>query len=75
MSKLFFEYLDYLLIVYVDNIIVYSKTENDHLAHLRKVFKKFHYAGLKLKPACYALVILVCIGLLVKVLRILLTSW
>ena len=50
MFKLFFEYLDDFLIFYVNDISVYSKTENEHLAHLRKVFEKFHYAGMKLKP-------------------------
>ena len=38
MFKLFFKYLDDFLIFYVDNIIVYSKLESEHL---RKVFKKF----------------------------------
>ena len=52
--KLFFQYLDDFLIFYVDNIMVYSKTENEHLAHLRKVFKTFCYARMKLKPSkCY----------------------
>ena len=51
MFKLFFEYLDDFLIFYVDDIIVYSKTENEHLVHLRKVFDKFCYAGMKLKPS------------------------
>ena len=48
--KLFFEYLDDFLIFYVDDIIVYSKMESEHLVHLRKVFEKFRYAGMKLKP-------------------------
>ena len=51
MFKLLFEYLDDFLLFYVDDIIVYSKTETEHLAHLRKVFKKFNYAGMKLKPS------------------------
>ena len=50
MFKLVFEYLDDFLIFYVDNIIVYSKTESEHLVYLRKVFEKFCYAGMKLKP-------------------------
>ena len=50
-SNCSFEYLDDFLIFYVDDIIVYSKTENEHLVHLRKVFEKFHYAGMKLKPS------------------------
>ena len=51
MFRLFFKYLDDFLIFYVDDIIVYSKTENECLAHLRKVFNKFHYAEMKLKPS------------------------
>ena len=50
MFKLFFEYLDEFFIFYVENIIVYRKTENEHLDHLRKVFKKCCYAGMKLNP-------------------------
>ena len=49
MFKLFFEYLDNFLIFYVDDIIVYSKMESEHLIHLRKVFEKFRYAEMKLK--------------------------
>ena len=30
-----------------------ANTENEHLVHLRKAFKKFHYAGMKLKPSKY----------------------
>ena len=51
MFKLFFEYLDDFLIFYMDDIIVYSKTEHEHLVHLGKVFKKFHYAGKNLKSS------------------------
>ena len=51
MFKLFFKYLDDFLIFYVDDIIVYSKMESEHLVNLRKVFKKFRYAGIKLKPS------------------------
>ena len=51
MVGLFFEYLDDFLILYIDIIIVYSKTESKHLVHLRKVFEKFHYVGMKLKPS------------------------
>ena len=45
MFKLFFEYLDDFLIFYVNDIIVYSKMESEHLVHLIKVFEKFRYAG------------------------------
>ena len=39
------------MIFYIDDVIVYSKTEQDHLTHLQTVFNKFRYAGLKLKPS------------------------
>ena len=51
MFKLFFEYLDDFLIVYVDDIIEYSQMESEHLVHLRKMFEKFRYAEMKLKPS------------------------
>ena len=51
MFKFFFNYLDDFMIFYVDDVIIYSKTEQDHITHLWKIFEKFHYAGLKLKPS------------------------
>ena len=38
-------------IIYLDNIIVYSKTPEEHLEHLEAVFQKIGKAGLKLKPS------------------------
>jgi len=35
--------------VYLDNIIVYSETLEDHLKHLQLVLQRFEKAGLKLK--------------------------
>ena len=37
-------------LVYLDDMIVYSNTEEDHLRWLQAVFKHFHEHGLKLKP-------------------------
>ena len=37
-------------LVYLDDVIVYSKTEEDHLRWLQAVFERFHEHGLKLKP-------------------------
>ena len=38
-------------IIYLDDIIIFSKTPEEHLHHLRLVFKKISEAGLKLKPS------------------------
>ena len=37
-------------LVYLDDVIVYSKTEEDHLRQLQAVFEGFHEHRLKLKP-------------------------
>ena len=38
-------------LVYLDDVIVYSNTEEDHLRRLQAVFERFHDHGLKLKPS------------------------
>ena len=38
-------------LVYLDDVIVYSNTEEDHLCRLQAVFERFHEHGLKLKPS------------------------
>ena len=38
-------------LVYLDDMIVYSKMEEDHLHQLQAVFEHFHEHGLKLKPS------------------------
>ena len=46
MNRVFQNYLDSFVIVFIDNILVYSKNEDDHMGHLRVVWKtlKEHYA-------------------------------
>ena len=40
MNKVFMEYLDKFVIVFIDDILVFSKTEEEHEQHLRMVLDK-----------------------------------
>ncbi|WVZ80919.1 hypothetical protein U9M48_028353, partial [Paspalum notatum var. saurae] len=40
MNKVFMEYLDKFVVVFVDDILIYSKTEEEHEEHLRLVLQK-----------------------------------
>jgi hypothetical protein len=40
MNKLFMEYLDKFVVVFIDDILVFSKTEEEHEKHLRLVLEK-----------------------------------
>ena len=48
MNKLFFD-CDSFCIVYMDDLLVFSESEEEHLKHLEIIFKKFRNADLKLK--------------------------
>jgi hypothetical protein len=37
MNKVFMEYLDKLMVVFIDDILIFSKNEEDHDEHLRVV--------------------------------------
>jgi hypothetical protein len=40
MNKMFMEYLDKFVVVFIDDILIYSKTEEQHEEHLRLVLQK-----------------------------------
>jgi hypothetical protein len=40
MNKVFMEYLDRFVVVFIDNILIYSRSESDHEEHLRLVLQK-----------------------------------
>jgi hypothetical protein len=40
MNKVFMEYLDKFVVVFIDNILIFSKTEEEHEKHLRMVLEK-----------------------------------
>jgi hypothetical protein len=37
MNKVFMEYLDKFIVVFIDDILVYSKNDGEHMEHLRMV--------------------------------------
>ena len=49
MFKLFFKYLDECLVFWMEDLLIYSQTNEKHLKHLELVFKKCREAGMKLK--------------------------
>ena len=40
MNKIFMEFLDKFVVVFIDDILVYSKTEEEHAEHLRIILEK-----------------------------------
>jgi hypothetical protein len=40
MNKVFMEYLDKFVVVFIDDILIFSKTEEEHGKHLRMVLEK-----------------------------------
>ncbi len=51
MNDVLRDYLRKFCLVYLNDIIIYSKSLKDHKRHVRKVLQAIRSAGLKLKPA------------------------
>ncbi len=51
MNDILRDYLRKFCLVYLDDIIIYSKSLKDHKRYVRKVLQAIRSAGLKLKPA------------------------
>ena len=50
MDIAFSEEIGHFIVIYLDDITVYSKTDEEHLKHLRRVFEKCRRFGLSLNP-------------------------
>ena len=50
MDIAFSEELGYFIIIYLNDVTVFSKIDEEHLAHLRKFFEKCRKFGISLKP-------------------------
>ena len=50
MTKTFAKAIRKFIMVYIDDIIIYSKTFEEHLTHLKWVFEKLKEVDLKLGP-------------------------
>jgi hypothetical protein len=44
------EFLDIFVVAYLDDILVFSQNETEHIEHIKKVLQKLDSADLQLKP-------------------------
>lgn len=50
MDIAFADEIDRFIVLYLDEIIVYSKTDEEDLLHLRRLFEKCRWFGISLNP-------------------------
>jgi hypothetical protein len=41
MNSVFMDYLDNFVVVFIDDILIYSQSEEEHVDHLRMVLQRF----------------------------------
>ena len=44
------EHLDVFVVAYLDDILIFSKTKEQHIEHVQAILKKLHHAKLRLRP-------------------------
>ena len=49
MNDIFQEYLDYFVVIYLNDIFIYSKNEEEHKYHVRLILEKLRERGLYAK--------------------------
>jgi len=49
MNDIFFDLLDVCVVIYLDDILIYSNNMSEHHQHVKEVLKRFHKAGLYAK--------------------------
>lgn len=47
MNKIFQPYLDEFVVVYLDDIVIFSNTPEEHVEHLRKIFQLLNFTSRK----------------------------
>lgn len=50
MDITFAEEINKFVVIYLDDITIYSRNENEHVSHLRKIFLKCKKYGISLNP-------------------------
>src|SRR6266540_735126 len=51
MNKILRPYIGKFVEVYLDDVIIHSRTKDEHIKHVRAVLQKIREANLKLKPS------------------------
>jgi Reverse transcriptase (RNA-dependent DNA polymerase) len=50
MNNIFYDFIDEFMVVYMDDLLIYSKNEEEHLKHVEKVLKRLKEHRLYVSP-------------------------